>query len=64
MTVREDQDEPANLEQKQEAESCGIAFDSVVTKGDLLNLVQTLVRVKQKENMQYGTRNQSAGSSS
>lgn len=44
MTVREDQDEPANPEHKDEAERYGIEVDSAVTKGDLLNAVQTLVR--------------------
>ncbi|RBA24767.1 hypothetical protein [Herminiimonas fonticola] len=55
MTVREDQDEPANPEHKDEAERYGISLDSAVTKGDLLNAVQTLVRAKQKENIQHGT---------
>ena len=55
MTVREDQDEPANSEHKDEAERYGISVDSAVTKGDLLNVVQTLVRKKQKESIQHGT---------
>lgn len=49
MTVREDQDEPANAEHTEEAKRYGISVDSGVTKGDLLNLVQTLVRARQKE---------------
>lgn len=48
MTVREDQDEPANPGHKDEAECYGITVDSEVTKGDLLNAVQTLVRATQK----------------
>ena len=48
MTVREDQDEPAHSEHKDEAERYGISVDSAVTKGDLLNVVQTLVRATQK----------------
>ena len=54
MTVREDQDEPANPEHKDEAERYGISVDSTVTKGDLLNAVQTLVRARRKENIQHG----------
>lgn len=49
MTVREDQDEPANPEHNDEAEHYGIEVDSAVTKGDLLNAVQTLVRSMQKK---------------
>ena len=49
MTVREDQDEPANPPHKAEAERCGITIDAAVTKGDLLNAVQTLVRATQKK---------------
>ncbi len=48
MTVREDQDEPAEPEHKDEAERSGISVDNAVTKGDLLNAVQTLVRSMQK----------------
>lgn len=48
MTVREDQDEPANPEHKDEAKQYGIPVDSGVTKGDLLNAVQTLVRSIQR----------------
>lgn len=48
MTVREDQDEPAEPEHKDQAERSGISVDNAVTKGDLLNAVQTLVRAMQK----------------
>ncbi|MFC7298318.1 hypothetical protein [Herminiimonas aquatilis] len=49
MTVREDQDEPAQPEHKTEAARYGIALEPTVTKGDLLNAVQTLVRAMQKQ---------------
>lgn len=49
MTVREDQDEPAQPEHKDEAARAGITVDAAVTKGDLLNAVQTLVRAMQKQ---------------
>lgn len=49
MTVREDQDEPAHPEHKDEAERYGISVEDTITKGDLLNAVQTLVRVMQKK---------------
>ncbi len=49
MTVREDQDEPANPEHKDEAERYGISVEDAMTKGDLLNAVQTLVRASQKK---------------
>lgn len=55
MTVREDQDEPANPEHKTEAERYGMSLDSAVTKGDLLNAVQTMVRARQKASIQRGT---------
>lgn len=48
MTVREDQDEAAELPHMNEAERCGIAIEDAMTKGDLLNAVQTLVRATQK----------------
>lgn len=54
MTIRDDQDEPANPEHKDEAERYGISLESAVTKGDLLNAVQTLVRARQKEKIQHG----------
>ena len=50
MTVREDQEEPADSEHKDQAERHGISVDSTVTKGDLLNAVQTLVRSIQRGN--------------
>lgn len=49
MTVREDQDEPANPAHKDEAECHGISVENTITKGDLLNAVQTLVRANQKK---------------
>jgi signal recognition particle subunit SEC65 len=49
MTVREDQDEAANPHHTHEAESYGISVEVNVTKGDLLNAVQTLVRATQKK---------------
>ena len=52
MTVREDQDEPAYPEHKDEAERHGISVEADVTKGDLLNAVQTLVRATQKKPQQ------------
>ncbi|MDO8304764.1 hypothetical protein [Herminiimonas sp.] len=52
MTVREDQDEPAYPEHKDEAERYGISAEADVTKGDLLNAVQTLVRATQKKSQQ------------
>lgn len=48
MTVREDQDEPAYPEHKDEAERHGISVEDEMTKGDLLNAVQTLVRATRK----------------
>ncbi len=48
MTVREDQDEPAEPGHIQEAAQCGIAVDDAMNKGDLLNAVQTLHRASQK----------------
>jgi len=49
MTVREDQDENAEQQHKDEAARYGIAVDDAITKGDLLNAVQTLVRATQKK---------------
>lgn len=54
MTVREDQDEPVNPEHAEEAQRYGILIEVDLTKGDLLNAVQTLVRAKQKESTQHG----------
>ena len=48
MTVREDQDEPAYPEHNDEAKHCGISVEDEMTKGDLLNAVQTLVRATRK----------------
>ncbi len=48
MTVREDQDEPAESQHLAEAAQYGIAIDDAMTKGDLLNAVQTLHRASQK----------------
>ncbi|MBF8178035.1 MAG: hypothetical protein K2Y13_15270 [Burkholderiaceae bacterium] len=48
MTVREDQDEPAEPQHLAEAAQFGIAVDDAMTKGDLLNAVQTLHRASQK----------------
>lgn len=49
MTVREDQDEPAELEHKNEAEHCGIPVANAATKEELLNAVQTLSRATRKK---------------
>lgn len=49
MTVREDQDEAAYPEHKDEAERYGISVEDEMAKGDLLNAVQTLVRATQKK---------------
>lgn len=48
MTVREDQDEPAEPQHLAAAAQFGIAVDDAMTKGDLLNAVQTLHRASQK----------------
>lgn len=48
MTVREDQDEPAEPRHLAEAAQYGVAVDDAMTKGDLLNVVQTLHRASQK----------------
>lgn len=44
ITVREDQEEDADPWQCKEAERCGIVVEGLMTKGDLLNAVQTTVR--------------------
>ncbi|HTJ96823.1 MAG TPA: hypothetical protein VL381_05095 [Rhodocyclaceae bacterium] len=44
MTVREDQDEPAQPQHIDEAKHCGITVVADATKGDLLSAVQTRVR--------------------
>lgn len=50
ITVREDQDEPADLPHKEEAGRCGVLAEDDITKGDLLTAVQTLVRSIQRKN--------------
>lgn len=47
ITVREDQEEDAQPWHCEEAQRCGIAVAGVITKGDLLNAVQTAVRSAQ-----------------
>lgn len=49
MTVREDQDEPANPQHLSEAARYGITVSEAMTKGDLLNVVQTMHRARQKQ---------------
>jgi hypothetical protein len=49
ITVREDQDEPAEPQQKDEAGRCGIALEGTPTKEELLNAVQTLARSAQRK---------------
>lgn len=49
MTVREDQDEPANPQHLSEAAQYGITVNEAMTKGDLLNVVQTMHRARQKQ---------------
>lgn len=49
MTVREDQDEPANPEHREEAARYNIAVDDTATKEELLNAVQTMLRATQKQ---------------
>lgn len=49
MTVREDQDETADPQHRDEAERCGISVEAAVAKGDLLNAVQTLARATRKK---------------
>ncbi len=44
ITVREDQEEDADPSHLEEAERCGIITDALMTKGDLLNAVQTAAR--------------------
>ncbi len=51
MTVREDQDEPAYPEHAEEAQRHGILIEVGLTKGELLNAVQTLVRATKKESL-------------
>jgi hypothetical protein len=49
ITVREDQDEPADAQHKDEAKRCGIALEGAPTKEELLNAVQTLARATQRK---------------
>lgn len=49
MAVREDQDEPAELQHAGEARRHGILIEDGITKGELLNAVQTSVRAKMKQ---------------
>lgn len=51
MTVREDQDEPANPEHREEAARYGIAVQDAATKEELLNAVQTMLRARQKKSL-------------
>lgn len=54
MTVREDQDEPADPQHLAKAGQYGIAVDTDMTKGDLLNAVQTMHRACQKQAITSG----------
>lgn len=45
ITVREDQEEDVELQHMEEAARCGIPVEDLCTKGDLLNAVQTAVRL-------------------
>lgn len=47
ITVREDQDEPALPQHLEEGSHYGIHVENGMTKGDLLNAVQTLLRAMQ-----------------
>lgn len=47
ITVREDQEEDAEIQHKVEAARYGIRSDALSTKGDLLNAVQTSLRSAQ-----------------
>ena len=44
ITVREDQEEDVDPVHRSEAERLGIAGTSLISKGDLLNAVQTALR--------------------
>ena len=46
MTVREDQEEPADQGHIEEATACGIATPAGLSKADLLSLVQTRIRAR------------------
>ena len=47
ITVREDQEEDAQSWHVEEAGRCGIAVHAAMSKGDLLNAVQTAARAAQ-----------------
>ena len=47
ITLREDQDEDADSQHRDEAGRCGIVIEHLDTKGELLNAVQTAVRAMQ-----------------
>lgn len=44
MTVREDQEDPADPKHLEAAAACGIVCAPALSKGDLLSLVQTRLR--------------------
>ena len=44
MPVRDDQEDPAEPQHLDEAAACGIAITPILSKGDLLSLVQTRIR--------------------
>ena len=44
MPVREDQEDPADLQHLEEAAACGMSVTPSLSKGDLLSLVQTRIR--------------------
>jgi hypothetical protein len=49
ITVRENQEEDLETRHAQEARSCGIRVGGLLTKGDLLNAVQTALRSLQAQ---------------
>lgn len=51
ITVREDQEEDAQAWHLQEAQRCGIEIHASMSKGDLLNAVQTAARAAQASQM-------------
>ncbi|HEY1181948.1 MAG TPA: hypothetical protein VGE56_06575 [Rhodocyclaceae bacterium] len=44
LAVRDDQEDPADLQHLDEATACGIDVTPELSKGDLLSLVQTRIR--------------------
>ncbi len=46
IPVRDDQEEPADVEHLAEAAACGITVGEGLSKGDLLSLVQTRMRAR------------------